>query len=140
MSPRKLNDRVIYIRSRARELAMSGRFERWQSIEYELRFTEGLLEACALLGPMSRELDILCLRARSGALTEKSTESKPQEMLETLEQLIADYSASQRSRPDLPQGSLCDLSQDELELLVMAFRRHKAEQELAGQTEQPRLH
>jgi hypothetical protein len=35
---------------------------------------------------------------------------------ETLEKLIEEYSAFQRSRPDLPQGSLCDLSQDELEL------------------------
>jgi hypothetical protein len=29
-------------------------------------------------------------------------------MLETLEALIEEYSAFQRSRPDLPQGSLCD--------------------------------
>jgi hypothetical protein len=86
MSRRKLNDRVIYIRSRARELAMSGRFERWQGIEFELRFAEGLLEACALLGPMRRELDILCQQARSRALIETSTESK--EMLETLEELM----------------------------------------------------
>ena len=31
-----------YLRSRARELAMSGRFERWQGIEFELEFVEGL--------------------------------------------------------------------------------------------------
>jgi hypothetical protein len=135
MSRRKLNDRVIYIRSRARELAMSGRFERWQGIEFELRFTEGLLEACALLGPMRRELDILCQQARSRAPIETSTQSKTKEMLETLEELIAEYSAFQRSRPDLPQGSVSDLSQDELELLVAAFQLNKAEQELAEQTE-----
>jgi len=57
------------------------------------------------------------------------------EMLETLEELIAEYSAFQRSRPDLPQGSVPDLSQDELELLVAAFQLHKAEQEVAEQTE-----
>jgi hypothetical protein len=54
-------------------------------------------------------------------------------MFETLEALIEEYSAFQRSRPDLPQGSLCDLSQDELELLVAAFQMHKSEQ-----TDRPR--
>jgi hypothetical protein len=54
-------------------------------------------------------------------------------MLETLEALIEQYSAFQRSRPDLPQGSLRDLSQDELELLVAAFQLHKPEQ-----TDRPR--
>jgi hypothetical protein len=49
VSRRKLNDRLIYVRSRARELARSGRFERWQGIEFELRFIEGLPEACTLL-------------------------------------------------------------------------------------------
>jgi hypothetical protein len=63
------------------------------------------------------------------------------EMLKTLEELIAEYSAFQRSRRDLPQGNVCDLSQDELELLVAAFQLHKAEQELAEQTERStRLH
>jgi hypothetical protein len=42
-------------------------------------------------------------------------------MLEMLAELIDEYSDFQRSRPDLPQGSLCDLSQDELELLVAEF-------------------
>jgi hypothetical protein len=64
------------------------------------------------------------------------------EMLETLEELIAEYSAFQRTRPDLPQGSVSDLSRDELELLVAAFQLNKAEQELAAeQTERStRLH
>jgi hypothetical protein len=63
------------------------------------------------------------------------------EMLEALEELIAEYSAFQRSRPDLPQGSVPDLSQDELKLLVAAFQLHKAEQEVAEQTERStRLH
>jgi hypothetical protein len=47
-------------------------------------------------------------------------------MLETLEEFIEEYSAVQRSRPDLPQRSLCDLSQDELELLVAALQLHKS--------------
>jgi hypothetical protein len=62
-------------------------------------------------------------------------------MLETLEELIAEYSAFQRSRPDLPQGNLCDLPQDELDLLVAAFQLHKAGQEVAGHTKRStRLH
>jgi hypothetical protein len=133
MSRQKLNDRVIYIRRRARELAMSGRFERWQGIEFELRFVEGMREACALLAgaPVRYELDTLCQQARSTAPIETSIQST----LETLEELIAEYSAFQRGRPDLPQASVPDLSQDELELLVAAFQLHKAEQEVAEQIE-----
>jgi hypothetical protein len=128
------SDRMIHIRRRARELAKSGRFEGWRGIEFELRVVEGLPEACALLasGPVRQDLDVLCQQA---ALTETSTKSKTQEMLETLEELIAAYSAFQRSRPDLPQASVPDLSQDELELLVAAFQLHKAEQEVAEQIE-----
>jgi hypothetical protein len=67
--------------------------------------------------------------------------SKSAEMLEMLEKLIDEYGDFQRSRPDLPQGSFSDLSQDELELLVAAFHLHKLEQEVAGQTERsPPLH
>jgi hypothetical protein len=41
----------------------------------------------------------------------------------------------------LPQGGFCDLSQDELELLVASFQLHKTEQEVAEQTERStRLH
>jgi hypothetical protein len=36
--------------------------------------------------------------------------------------LIDEYSAFQRNRPDLPQGNLWGLSQDELEQLVTAFQ------------------
>jgi hypothetical protein len=61
-------------------------------------------------------------------------------MFETLQALIEEYSAFQRSRPDLPQGSLCDVSQDELELLVAAFQLHKSEQD-ERRTDRPwRLH
>jgi hypothetical protein len=63
------------------------------------------------------------------------------EMLKALEKLIDEYLAFQHSRPDLPQGSWYDLSQDELELLVAAFQIHKSEQQVAGQIERPaRLH
>jgi hypothetical protein len=61
-------------------------------------------------------------------------------MLETLEELIEEYSAFQRRRPDLPQGSLRDLSQDELELLVAAFQLHKSEQEKGRTDRSQRLH
>jgi hypothetical protein len=47
-------------------------------------------------------------------------------MLRALERLIDEYSAFQRSRPDLPQASLVDLSEHELEQLVAAFQEHKA--------------
>jgi hypothetical protein len=53
----------------------------------------------------------------------KSTE----EMLQTLEELIDEYSAFQRGRPDLPHGNLVDLSQDELEQIVDAFQQHKSQ-------------
>jgi hypothetical protein len=48
------------------------------------------------------------------------------EMLTMLEELIGEYLAFQRSRPDLSQGSLADLSEDELERLVASFEEHKA--------------
>jgi hypothetical protein len=63
---------------------------------------------------------------------------KTQEALERLVELIGEYSAFQHRRPDLPQGSLRDLSQDELELLVAAFQLDKAEQEAAEQAERLR--
>jgi hypothetical protein len=83
-------------------------------------------------GPVRQELDVLCQQARSSAVIKTSAKSKTQEMLEALEELIAEYSAFQRSRPDLPQGSLCDLSQDELELLVASFQLHKTEARSGG--------
>jgi hypothetical protein len=59
---------------------------------------------------------------------------KSPEMLEGLEKLIFEYLDFQRSRPDLPQGSVSDLSEDELELLVASFHLHKLEQEAAAET------
>jgi hypothetical protein len=50
------------------------------------------------------------------------------EMLESVRKLVAEYSEFQRRRPDLPQGNLWGLSQDELEKVVAAFQleRHAA--------------
>jgi hypothetical protein len=61
--------RKSYLTSRARELAASGRFERWQSIEFELKFVEGLPEAHVLLADrrIRKTLDLLCQQARSGS-------------------------------------------------------------------------
>jgi hypothetical protein len=44
------------------------------------------------------------------------------EMLESVWKLVAEYSEFQRRRPDLPQGNLWGLSQDELEKVVAAFQ------------------
>jgi hypothetical protein len=64
---RNKNNRKGYLRGRARELAISGRFERWQGIEFELTFVEGLPEARTLLAGRSirKRLDLLCRRART---------------------------------------------------------------------------
>jgi hypothetical protein len=64
---RNKDHRKNYLRSRARELAMSGRFERWQGIEFELTFVEGLPEARTLLAGRSirKRLDLLCRQART---------------------------------------------------------------------------
>jgi hypothetical protein len=52
-------------------LALSGRFERWQSIEFELKFVEGLPEANVLLADrrIRKNLDLLCQHARSNGET-----------------------------------------------------------------------
>jgi hypothetical protein len=61
------------------------------------------------------------------------------ETLHAIVRLIEEYSAFQRSRPDLPQGNLRGLSQDELEQLVAAFQ--KSQQAEEAQRERPsRLH
>jgi hypothetical protein len=62
-------------------------------------------------------------------------------MLHAIVSLIKEYSAFQRSRPDLPQGNLRELSQDELEQLVAAFQLDKSGQADEAQRERPsRLH
>ena len=70
---------------------------------------------------------------RRGEQMAKSTA----EVLKAIDKLIEEYLAFQHSRPDLPQGSWYDLSQDDLELLVAAFQLHKSEQEIAEQGERP---
>jgi hypothetical protein len=63
------------------------------------------------------------------------------EMFQTIARLVKEYSAFQRSRPDLPQGNLWGLSQDELERFVTAFQLHKSQQAEEAQWERPsRLH
>jgi hypothetical protein len=65
----------------------------------------------------------------------------PPEMLRALGELIDEYLAFQRSRPDLPQGSLRDLSEDQMEEVVTAFLLHKSEQDKLGRAQRPsRLH
>jgi hypothetical protein len=64
------------------------------------------------------------------------------EMLTLVEKLLAEYAEFQRRRPDLPQGDLRDLSEEELEILVAAFQRDRATD--ADETDptltRPRLH
>jgi hypothetical protein len=55
-------------------------------------------------------------------------------MFEMLEELIEEYLAFQRSRADLPQGNWVDLSEEELQQIVMAFQEHKSAEQ------PPRLH
>ena len=43
-------------------------------------------------------------------------------MLQLVRKLVAEYSEIQRRHPDLPQGNLWGLSQDELEKVVAAFQ------------------
>ena len=48
------------------------------------------------------------------------------EMMELVAKLFAEYAEFQRRRPDLPQGDLVDLSEEELEVLVAEFQRDLA--------------
>jgi hypothetical protein len=58
-----------YVRRRARELAESGKFERWQSIQFQLVLIEGLPEAddCLRSEEIREQLDSLCQQAKSGS-------------------------------------------------------------------------
>jgi hypothetical protein len=48
------------------------------------------------------------------------------EMMQLLAKLLVEYAEFQSRRPDLPQGDLCDLSEQELERLVIEFQRDRA--------------
>jgi hypothetical protein len=48
------------------------------------------------------------------------------EMMELVAKLFAEYAEFQRRRPDLPQGDLVHLSEEELEVLVAEFQRDRA--------------
>ena len=48
------------------------------------------------------------------------------EMMKLLGKLLAEYAAFQRSRPDLPQGDLLDLSEKDMEILITEFQRDRA--------------
>ena len=50
-------------------------------------------------------------------------------MIELVGRLLAEYAAFQRDRPDLPQGDLLELSEEELEILVAEFQRDRATEE-----------
>jgi hypothetical protein len=48
------------------------------------------------------------------------------EVMALVGKLLAEYAEFQHRRPDLPQGDLVDLSEEELEILVIEFPRHSA--------------
>jgi hypothetical protein len=50
------------------------------------------------------------------------------EMMELVAKLLVEYAEFQRRRPDLPQGDLMDMSEEELEILVAEFQRDRATQ------------
>lgn len=58
--------RHAYIVRRARELAETGNFSRWLSIEHHIRSKEGLQEARSVLDDqwLRKELDRLCDEAK----------------------------------------------------------------------------
>jgi hypothetical protein len=47
-------------------------------------------------------------------------------MMELLANLLVEYAEFQRRRPDLPQGDLRDLTEQEMDLLVTEFQRDRA--------------
>jgi hypothetical protein len=57
------------------------------------------------------------------------------EMMERVGRLLAEYAEFQRARPDLPQGDLLDLSEEELEILVAEFQRDRATQHRSNAAE-----
>ena len=47
-------------------------------------------------------------------------------MMKLVGKLLAEYAEFQRRRPDLPQGDLRDLSEQEMERLIIEFQRDRA--------------
>jgi hypothetical protein len=47
------------------------------------------------------------------------------EMMELVGKLLAEYVEFQRARPDLPQGDLRGLSEEELEIFIAEFQRNR---------------
>ena len=64
------------------------------------------------------------------------------EMMELVAKLLVEYAELQRRHPDLPQGDLVDLSEEELEVLVAEFQRDRATDgdETDPTPPRPRLH
>lgn len=58
----KKRNRREYVMRRARELAETGKYPRWNAIEFELRFVEGIEEARGWLANqlIRDELDRIC--------------------------------------------------------------------------------
>jgi hypothetical protein len=48
------------------------------------------------------------------------------EMMKLVGKLLAEYAEFQHRRPDLPQGDLRDLSEQEMERLIVEFQRDRA--------------
>jgi hypothetical protein len=48
------------------------------------------------------------------------------EMMELVAKLLTEHAEFQHRRPDLPQGDLRDLSEQELDILVTEFQRDRA--------------
>ena len=69
MRPRTKRQQREYVPRRARELARSGEFPTWWSIEVHLRHAEGCPEARHVLDneAVREELDRLCREARESA-------------------------------------------------------------------------
>lgn len=64
------------------------------------------------------------------------------EMMELVGKLLAEYAEFQQRRPDLPQGDLRDLSEEELDILVTEFQRDRAAEgdDTDPTPPRPRLH
>jgi hypothetical protein len=63
-----------------------------------------------------------------------------EEMLQTVRKLVAEYSEFQRTRPDLPQGNLWALSQDDPEKLVTAYQQERGKDQPSSTPPRPKLH